>query len=878
MSARTAPRFALVGLLAAILVGPAAAQNSPVVAPMPRPAGGVEVEFGIEFSSGPLAVPPMVPPPPLCAFDRGEVQILAEAPMPRAKGECDYRVAVGQGVRVLVPALGPLPLAFDPAAPCPTSGKPVQYWTVGMFGGDDTPAPACDHCRPAKAAATAKPTDLRVMYPLQGVTAIRRDENGTWWVEAQRIPQPKHALPTPVQFSTWQVGIGFDFNFPCNDPASQSVAPAAKAPCCGASGIDPDLTSKFLQLHLPVKHGPLTESALAGTWVRDMEGVVFAATFSGDELKLVMTQAMEGVAITLTLTADHALTKEGMVHGVVTGVDVSAKTGDKSPDVASAVMEMMEGAAMMQKLVDSPFCFRVKHTSAGVMVSNLKVGGIEALGVSNEIAPQLAILCGMYKPCKDGKIPAPKPMQPQVHRDLPLPQGQYLDHQPQYVTPDAVAPAPRPVGAPGCVQPCPVPLSGAGPYLAPPGCGIVRRVGSDGLERTGVDFESGPAALNLPLGAGFPPLPGQCPVPPPPGFSPQGGWTPGRPGNVPPGDFGMMAEVFGQMIGGNRQLPPPPMLTMPVPCQPMMVPPPLPGQPVMPAGAYAPPQSCPPCLPPSVVCGPQFVPPPAPPQPGQITRPIIGTWVREVGPVVYVVKIAPDHLTITASAACELDCGKIASEGIVLMADYHLARDGSTLVGLITGVDAVLDGPVPDDGALPQMGEELARIQKGMADKPFALGVRVYGDALVIGNVRLPEVDGPRGGWSPMAVLGGRYAAAGDRALPKPKPMKVGGPRQACPVPSIEVRESNPTLIPSQAVPLPAPRIESSVPQEPGAIPAPQARSPRAPLMIEPAPPAPPAPPVVAPDAPKTDKKGKKKKKADAPTVLTPEQIQGGLR
>ena len=50
----------------------------------------------------------------------------------------DYRVSVGAGLRVVVPALGPLPIALDFAYPLtksPFDQKQIFSFYVGWFGG-----------------------------------------------------------------------------------------------------------------------------------------------------------------------------------------------------------------------------------------------------------------------------------------------------------------------------------------------------------------------------------------------------------------------------------------------------------------------------------------------------------------------------------------------------------------------------------------------------------------------------------------------------------------------------------------------------------------------------------------------------------------------
>jgi outer membrane protein insertion porin family len=49
----------------------------------------------------------------------------------------DYRVSVGAGIRLSVPALGPLPLAFDIAFPVvkgPYDHRQIFNFSVGLFG------------------------------------------------------------------------------------------------------------------------------------------------------------------------------------------------------------------------------------------------------------------------------------------------------------------------------------------------------------------------------------------------------------------------------------------------------------------------------------------------------------------------------------------------------------------------------------------------------------------------------------------------------------------------------------------------------------------------------------------------------------------------
>jgi len=188
---------------------------------------------------------------------------------------------------------------------------------------------------------------------------------------------------------------------------------------------------------------------------------------------------------------------------------------------------------------------------------------------------------------------------------------------------------------------------------------------------------------------------------------------------------------------------------------------------------------------------------PTPLMPVPVARPIKGTWVREVGPVQYVLTIAGDHLSISVIAAAEFGKGQVLTQGMVLTADYQLLRDGATLVGVVTGVDAILEGDLSAVNDDPMPAEVLDQIQKMLSDKPLAMSLRVYGDTLMVGNVRL--TDGPlAGGGFPLTALGGRYKNVGEKGIPKPKAMKVND-HPLCP----PVAQAMPSPYPAGSGPVP---------------------------------------------------------------------------
>jgi hypothetical protein len=239
------------------------------------------------------------------------------------------------------------------------------------------------------------------------------------------------------------------------------------------------------------------------------------------------------------------------------------------------------------------------------------------------------------------------------------------------------------------------------------------------------------------------PLPSVCQVP-----GPQPQSIPPRPSNVPGPEFGLIVDAFGQMLNAPQS---PPVA-------------------VTPAHVVAP---CPPQAIPGMQSTCLIMPPVAASAPAN--RTLVGTWVRVVGPTVYTIRITLDHITINATSATEFGDDKVVIECAMLTADYHLMKDGTTAIGLITSFDIRADGDLPESANFGELVEELSKLQKALTDKPFAMSIRQYGDTLVIGNVRLPEVESVET-WSPMNVLGGRYSAAGDKPLPKPKVVKAPPP------------------------------------------------------------------------------------------------------
>ena len=123
--------------------------------------------------------------------------------------------------------------------------------------------------------------------------------------------------------------------------------------------FDPDLTQAGA-LGRPAVAAPL--NPLDGTaWVRETKGCRVVLRFAKDRLEADVSAPDRG---TLTLAADYALGRDGLVFGVVTEV--------ASPDA--------EGRGLGAKLLaadGSPYCFRVRVEAGTLTVRDLRCDAAE---------------------------------------------------------------------------------------------------------------------------------------------------------------------------------------------------------------------------------------------------------------------------------------------------------------------------------------------------------------------------------------------------------------------------------------------------------------------------------------------------------------------
>ncbi len=148
-----------------------------------------------------------------------------------------------------------------------------------------------------------------------------------------------------------------------------------------------------------------------------------------------------------------------------------------------------------------------------------------------------------------------------------------------------------------------------------------------------------------------------------------------------------------------------------------------------------------------------------------------GTWYRQLSGCQCVITLADGQMTITQSFPETSVDGECVLTQLIITADYHLTRDGTTIVGLISGVDLTFDGPLSSAAIreLQDTFQKLAEIKAQIEEKPFAMACRTSDNTLMIGNIRLPSSSF----WhevAPASFIGGRYTNAGGQPVPNLKP------------------------------------------------------------------------------------------------------------
>ncbi len=185
-------------------------------------------------------------------------------------------------------------------------------------------------------------------------------------------------------------------------------APQCPPATCTVNAVEPDCCYvPGSGVRAVVMTTPVLAPRLSGTWFREAPGSVCAISFRNDELKVTQTINANGTVATLTLTADYAVTKDGTVHGVVTGADVNvgAGTDPTSMDLAGLSLQV-------QAVVDQPFALRCRTTDGGLMLSNIRIACRSDVCTEEMLSP------GIYKSTCCAKVPTPKAVM--MPRDVPV--------------------------------------------------------------------------------------------------------------------------------------------------------------------------------------------------------------------------------------------------------------------------------------------------------------------------------------------------------------------------------------------------------------------------------------------------------------------------
>ncbi len=154
---------------------------------------------------------------------------------------------------------------------------------------------------------------------------------------------------------------------------------------------------------------PMT-GKLVGTWYRQCERGIVAITFAEDELKICVTFNAASNTICLTLTANYAVMKDGLVEGAITGVNWDVKPEPKAATLSLALEALASAGLSFATLLDCPFSFQTQSTSTGLMVSNLKTTVAEEDESSRHVF--FTLVDGIYTFSKDGTIPTSKSIEP----------------------------------------------------------------------------------------------------------------------------------------------------------------------------------------------------------------------------------------------------------------------------------------------------------------------------------------------------------------------------------------------------------------------------------------------------------------------------------
>ena len=219
---------------------------------------------------------------------------------------------------------------------------------------------------------------------------------------------------------------------------------------------------------LPLLAGPPRP---VGTWTRDAAPLKVSVTFTETTMTARATFDEGGGADTITLDAEYSVTSDGVLYGVVTGVDARP----------------LELAADLQAIAGQPFAARCRVDGAVMLVREVRFLGTGAVGkgATHEFDDIVRTVAGRYEasePAARAAAPvvAPRALPPSATvADLPaaivaqwekdtgvrpartsgmtLPDPSYLRQYPQYIPAGASVPLPRKADSPPTREVAPAP-------------------------------------------------------------------------------------------------------------------------------------------------------------------------------------------------------------------------------------------------------------------------------------------------------------------------------------------------------------------------------------------------------------------------------------
>ena len=141
--------------------------------------------------------------------------------------------------------------------------------------------------------------------------------------------------------------------------------------------IDPRMTARVEQTNRPL-----------GSWEKNIGQCHFTLTIDADRIHGTYTEADEGNKFSFVVDADYSVTKDSVLYGVITGVDVPVEGTEKESAEAS-----LEATAYL----DSPFSFRYRVDGDVLTVKDVKCcnSASKDKDVAKDVAPE--ILLGRWK-------------------------------------------------------------------------------------------------------------------------------------------------------------------------------------------------------------------------------------------------------------------------------------------------------------------------------------------------------------------------------------------------------------------------------------------------------------------------------------------------